>query len=238
MCRFKYLFIIIFVFLKGTDLPVAGESLSWPSHLKVIRQDTLKENQKLYNGRIWRNLYYLTDGNQFLFSGEFLPGSLTINGKRFTDVFLKYDLYNDEILTPVDSGVILQLNKELVDSFSLLFQNKIYKFIKMQFDSVKGSKNYYNVLYQGKTALYLKFTKKIDKLTVDGGNEKFYQFSRIYFMKNNIVYLINNKGDIIKALIDKKELIKPFIKKNRLSVSEKEPESFIPVIRYYDVISR
>jgi hypothetical protein len=50
--------------------------------------------------------------------------------------------------------------------------------------------------------------------------------------------MINNKSDLIKALIEKKEMIKPFIKKNRLYVSEKEPESFIPVIRYYDNISR
>ena len=222
----------------GADLSVAGETLSWPSHFKAGMVDTITENQNLINGRIWRNLYSQIEGNQFLFSSEFLSGSLTISGKRFTGVSLKYDILNDEILTPVDPGGILQLNKERVDSFSLLFQDRIFKFIKTQFDSVKSSKNYYCVLYQGKTAFYLKFTKKIDKLTIDGGNEKFYQFARIYFVKNNIVYLINNKGDLLKALIDKKELLKLYIKKNRLSCSEKDPESFIPVIRYYDSIGR
>lgn len=238
MCRIKFLGILFMVFIIGIDFSVAGKDLSRTFQSGWNQQDTLIDNQNLFNGRIWRNLYSQFEGNQFLFSDEFLSGSLTINGKRFTDVLLKYDICNDEILTPADPGGILQLNKERVDSFSLLFQDRIYKFIKMQFDSVKGSKNYYNVLYKGKTALYLKFTKKIDKLTVGGENEKFYQFSRIYFIKNNVVFLINNKGDMIKALIDRKELIKSFIKKIRLSVSEKEPESFIPVIKYYENISR
>jgi len=238
MCRFKLLFILFFLLIIGADLSVTAQSLAVPYRSDRSQKDSLIENQDLFNGRIWRNLYYLSEGNQFLFSKEFLPGSLTINSKRFTDIFLKYDIYNDEILTPVDQGGILQLNKELVDSFSLSFQDKTFKFIKMQDDSIKGSKKYFNVLYQGKTALYLKYTKKIDKLTIDGGNEKFYQFSRIYFVKDNVIYMINSKSDLIKALIEKKEMIKPFIKKNRLYVSEKEPESFIPVIRYFDNISR
>ena len=37
--------------------------------------------QLLYNGRAWRNLYYKIRGDQFLFSTEFLPGSVTVEGK-------------------------------------------------------------------------------------------------------------------------------------------------------------
>ena len=146
MCRFKLLFILFFPLIIGADLSVTAQSLAVPYRSDRSQKDTLIENQDLFNGRIWRNLYYLSEGNQFLFSKEFLPGSLTINSKRFTDIFLKYDIYNDEILTPVDQGGILQLNKELVDSFSLSFQDKTFKFIKMQDDSIKGSKKYFNVL--------------------------------------------------------------------------------------------
>jgi hypothetical protein len=40
----------------------------------------------------------------------------------------------------------------------------------------------------------------------------------------------------MKVLINDKEMIKNYIKINKLRISEKEPESFIPVIRYYDSI--
>lgn len=238
MFRYNILIILFFILFSGVGL--SGSVPIFPSPLTIIvdRQDTLKENQVLHNGRIWRNLYYLTEGDQFLFSKKFLPGSVAISGKIFTNVFLKYDIYKDEILTPVDTGGILQLNKELVDSFSLIFQNKTYRFIRMQDDSVKGSKKYFNLLYKGKTALCLKYYKKIEKLPVDGGNDNFYQFSRIYVVKANQIYLITGGRDLMKILIKEKELIKTFIKKNKLDVSVKEPESFIPVLRYYDSISQ
>lgn len=237
MRRFKILIILFLTLSVVSDLAGVVQGFSKQLPYKVSQQDTLKENQILYNGRIWRNLYYLTEGDQFLFSKKFLPGSIAINGKIFTNVFLKYDIYKDEILTPADTGGILQLNKELVDSFSLFFQNKTYQFIRMQDDSVKGSKKYFNVLYKGKTALCIKYFKKIEH-PVDGGNDRFYAFNRLYFVKDNLAYLITGKRDLMKILINEKELIKTFIKKNRLDVSEKEPESFIPVIRYYDNISR
>ena len=144
----------------------------------------------------------------------------------------------DEVLTPADQGGILQLNKEMVDSFSLFFQNKSYLFIRLQEDSLKRSSRYFNVLYKGKTVLYVSYRKKIDKLAVEGKYDKFYQLIRIYFVKDNIFSQIDNKGDLIRILVEYKGMIKKYIKNNELDVSKKEPESFVPVIRYYDSISR
>jgi hypothetical protein len=198
--------------------------------------DTLYENQLLYNGKIWRNLYYMVKGDQFLFSKEFLPGTLTMVGKTFTNVSIKYDLYNDEILTPLDSGGILQLNKEMVDGFSIFFQNKTYKFIRE--DSLEGLKGYVNVIYKGKSALYAKHIKKIGLLAEENKYDKFYQVVRIYFVKDNIVYPITSKSDLFKVLHEDKKEIKDFIKKNNLVISKDLPESFYPIIRYYDSINQ
>jgi len=201
-------------------------------------QDSLKENQVLYNGRIWRNLYYQVNENQFLFTNEFISGSVTISGKTFRNVNLKFDIFKDEILTPLEPGRILQLNKELVDSFSLSFLNKTYRFVKFRADSINGQMRYFNVLYNGKTALYLKYSKKIDKLSIDGQYDKFYQFTRIYLLKENAIYPISGKGDLLRVMNNKKEQIRDFIRKNKLTVSEKDPESLVAVVRYYDSLSQ
>lgn len=199
-------------------------------------QNTLSENQVLYNGKIWRNLYYQVQENQFLFSNEFLPGSLTISGKTFNNINLKYDIFKDELLTPVDNGIILQLNKEMIDSFSLNYQNNTYRFIRLKEDSGPGG--YFKILYKGKSALYLKYFKKIDKLAVEGQYDRFYQYSKLFFVKDNKVYQITGKSDLLNAIDDKKDLVKIFIKKNKLNVSEKIPESFIPTLRYFDGLSQ
>jgi hypothetical protein len=187
---------------------------------------------------MWRNLYVMVKGDQFLFSRDYSQGSLTINGNNYTNILINYDIYNDEILTPKKNGSILQLNKEMVDSFTMSFAGKTYRFVNAQADSLPVIKGYVKVLYRGKSALYVKYKKEIAALAVDDKYDLFFRTYRIYFMKEGKVYLISSKRDLLKILQEDKSRIKDFMKKNRLKVYRIEPESFIPVIRYYDSLSR
>lgn len=236
MRRFSITALLIFTVLTWSNSTGIGENYS--EKLYATLQDSLKGNQILYNGKLWRNIYYNVQEDQFLFSKEFLPGTVTISGKTFKGLMLKYDIFKDELLTPVDPGGILQLNKEMVDSFSLFFRNKTYYFEKIQEDSLSHSKMYANILYKGKAALYLKYTKKIEKLAVEGKYDRFYQISRLYFVKRMRVYPVYGRSEIMKIIFDNNGQVKNFIKKNKVIVSEKEPESLIPVLRYYDTISQ
>jgi len=238
MSRYKILFLFVLTFFIPAGLSGIMPELMLISHAASKQQDSIRENQVIYNGKIWRNLYYMVNEDQFLFSKEFLKGSVTMRGISCSNINLKYDIFKDELLTTVESGGVLQLNKEMVDSFSVLFQDKMYRFIRIKEDSTEGQKGYFNILYKGKTALYLKYFKKIDKLSVNGENEKFYQFNKLYFAKDNKIFQITGKNDLLNILKDQKELIKSYIKKNNIKVSEKEPETFIPVIRYFDSISQ
>lgn len=233
MQRFRILSLFLVVLITGFKLYAGNQNLS-SIPVKSVQSDTLLDNQTLYNGKIWRNLYYLVMEDQFLFSKEYLPGILTINGKTFNNVQIKYDIFKDEILTPIDSGRILQLNKELIDSFSISFLDKKYQFIKMKEDSLKTYLSYFNVLYKGKTTLLLKFEKKIDKLSVEGKYDKFYQITRIFIVTGEKLYQVSGKGDLFRLFPEDKMQLKDFMKKSKLRISEKEPESFIPVIRFHD----
>jgi hypothetical protein len=98
-------------------------------------------------------------------------------------------------------------------------------------------KGYVDVLYKGKSALYVKYLKTIDRSAVEGEYDKFYQESQIYFVKDDLAYLIKSRIDLFNAMDEEKTQIKDFMKKNKIKISKREPESFIPVIRYYDRIS-
>lgn len=202
------------------------------------QQKPVRENQILYNGKVWRNLYTPVKGNQFLFSAYYLQSSVTISGKSFYNVGLVYDIYNDEIITTSNTGYNLELNKEMVDSFSFSFQNRIYRFLNTHEDSIEGVKGFVNVLYKGKSALYVKYRKEIQLLAVDDRYDQFYQSHRLYYQKDSTVHLISGKNDLLKILQNEKILLKAYIKKNKLKVSKKDPESFVPIVRYYDSLSK
>jgi len=207
----------------------------------VIEQDTLKESQNLYNGKVWTNRYRKINEDQFLFTNYFLPGTVSTNSKTFRNLLIKYDIYSDEILIPVNNDEILQLNKEIIDSFSIIFENKVYKFMKIQVDTlneIKDYKGYFCVLYKQVSALYIKYKKDILPSIKDKNDVEFVQTHKIYFVKDKIVHPIKTKNDLFNTLNADKEQIKNYLRNNKLKVSNKNPESFIPVIRYYDNISQ
>jgi len=235
MIRFVFILISSLNLFPGSVLngiaPSRSESFSG------CNQDTLQSKQILYNGRVWRNLYYKVLEDQFLFSKEFLPGSVTINGKTFGNTGVRYDIYNDEIMTVTDRGTILQMNKEMIDMFTFNFMNKAYQFKKLEADSLNQLEGYVNVLYNGESSLLVKYKKEIDLLGVDNKYDVFYQTHRIYLQKEGIVNHVSGKKDLITILNDRKQLIKDFIKANKIRLSKKNPGSFIPVLEYYDSLS-
>lgn len=235
--KYFVLFFLVVIFTTNFLWGIVPE-LSKYIQSKENSNDTVRESQILYNGRDWRNKYYKVKGDQFLFSNWFLQGSVSINGNSFKNLSIRYDILNDEILTPANNGIIIQLNKEKIDSFNLISQNNTYKFVKIKKDTLTGLSGFVNVLYEGNTALYVKYIKEIQPLAEENKYDKFFQSHRIYIMRNRILYNISGKGDLLRVLYEDKIQIKKFIKKNELTVSRKKPESFVPVIRYYDSISK
>jgi hypothetical protein len=238
MNRIVFMFGIILAFSSGYDVYGIKPTELNPFGTSLADQDSIRERQILYNGTVWTNRYHRIRGDQFLFSAFFIPSAVTINGKTFNNVRIKYDIYADEIITPVNREDILQLNKEVVDSFTINSENKIYKFTNVMADTMKSFKGYVSVLYKGKSALYLKYIKTITPFVTTEYDGSFNQISILYFRRGNEIYPIKSISDLLKILSIQKDQIRNFIKKNKLKVSKKIPDSFIPVIRFYDSISQ
>lgn len=238
MIRNNYLAFIIINLLIGNSIPGIYHSNAKSSGSDLLRQDTINENQFLYNGRLWRNLFPLIKENQFLFTKEFLPASITMRGKTFSDVMIKYDIFTDEIITPFAPAGMLQLNKQMVDSFSLIFQNKNYHFIRIPDSNTDFPGGYYNVVYKGKTTLYARYSKKIEKLADKDEFDKFYQINRIYLVQEGKIFNIPGKNDLFRVLNVPKKEVRQFMKGNNIRISNEDPLSFIPFLRFIDDLKK
>jgi hypothetical protein len=199
-------------------------------------QDSLMAKQELYNGRIWINRFLMVKGDQFLFSRSFIPGRVTIKGSTF-DVNLRYDINEDEIHIIAGHFGVLQVNKELVDSFTIAFNNRDYHFITVRNDTLPEPA-YLNLLYKGAISLYARYQKKIDKIS-GGEGSRFYQVNRIYLSRDGINHTVAGKAGLLSLSGDRSESIKTWMKKNHVRVTARDPQSFVPVIVYYNsLISR
>ena len=232
MKRIIALFVSLFA-ITALSFPCnAGFSVVSDNPISV--QDTLKERQILYNGILWTNKYHKFEGDQYLFSDIFLPGSLSFNNHQFRNLEIRYDILSDEIMIPRDRDAIVQLNKEMVDSFTLVFENKEYRFLNFRSDSLLGSGGYFNVLYEGKSALYSKYIKSITTVITDKGNGYFNQTMHLILVLNGKDFKISKLKDIMNLVPDASLQIRNFIREKKLKVTIKNPDTFVPVIRYYD----
>jgi hypothetical protein len=62
----------------------------------------------------------------------------------------------------------------------------------------------------------------------------FNQVNRIFVEKNDQIFRIDSKRELLKLLEDQKRLLHTFIRSSKLRISRRNPESFKPVIEYYD----
>jgi hypothetical protein len=206
--------------------------------LKIQFQDSVWEKQLLYNGIIWKNKYHRILGDQFLFSNLFLHGTIFTHGKQFGNVRIKYDILSDEIITPVNTEDILQLNSEMVDSFSIVFGDKTYRFINNKDDTIKDLNGYVNLLYKGRISFYAKYKKTISPSFTQKSDGEFIQTQFMYLLKDNLIHPVFGIKTLFKIYSTNKKQIRNFILKNKLKISKKTPESLIPVIRFCDSLSR
>jgi hypothetical protein len=117
------------------------------------------------------------------------------------------------------------------------FQGRQYRFDRFADDSLKGVKGYLQIVYKGKSALYIKYKKEIELLAVDKKYDKFFQSEKIWFVRGGEAFPVSGKGDLMKIMGDQKTAAKEYVKKNKLKMSKSDPGSFVPLIRYYDSLS-
>ncbi|MCU0456660.1 MAG: hypothetical protein MUE74_10190 [Bacteroidales bacterium] len=220
---------ILLAFLLTSFLPDLKAGFSEP--------DTA-DNQILYNGKIWRNLYSKVRGHAFLFSDKFESGSVKIAGRTFTNVDVRYDIYKDELIAVTGNGFLIQMNKEMVEAFSIPHDGIIYEFIRTGSDTLRNPNGYVNVLASGTVSLLVKYRKKIVYLAVDNKYDQFEQLHRMYLMKDGAPYPVNSRRNLLALLDDRKQELKTFIRKENLKTVRKNPNSFRAVVEYYNMLSQ
>lgn len=200
-------------------------------------QEKRPGDQDLLNGRIWHNKYQKVFGDQYFLTNAYLKGSVTLNGRKYDGLDLLYDIADDELILKTESYPVIILNKELVDSFTLRNGDRTYKIINERIDTLVIHQGYINVLYEGPSAFYVKYAKRIQPLAVDGRSDLFFQEVRMYIRQDTLMMRVERKKDILNLLKDKKKEIKDFIRIDRINgfrLSAKDPDTFVPLLKYYD----
>lgn len=227
-------FFLTSLLLLFTGICFGHEIIQATGTFSDVSQNRPPDKQLLLNGRIWRNQYSKAEGDQFFLANTFLTGSVIFNGLRFNNLNLKYDIINDELLLSIESYPVIMMNKEMVDSFSLDFENRSYHIFNAGTDTSAVIRGYANVIYNGPSAVYVKYIKELHPLGADGRYDLINQTHHIYLKKGEIIIPVSGRRKLLYLLEDKKREIRSFMKSNRIRIRRKDPYTFVPLLRYYD----
>ncbi|MDC8000550.1 hypothetical protein POV26_05850 [Aequorivita todarodis] len=195
------------------------------------------DNTGLFNGTEFTDLFLNTDGTYRYFNGyDYAVGSVTYNGQYYVNVFLKYDLLEDNLLTRSDDNLSIfnvKLIPEFVGSFSIYGRN----FVSMPGTNLEITGNgYFEAAYLGnKLDLYIKHTKKKkDKPLKNGVQYRFSEYN-FYVLKNSGNYtIINSERELRKLLPEKEDEIRNFYKSYK-ALYKSDPDSFMTkLVKYLD----
>ncbi|TAD96834.1 MAG: hypothetical protein EAZ97_13345 [Bacteroidetes bacterium] len=180
------------------------------------------------------------------FINQWLPTEVLNNeGVKYQPSLIKLDIYEaQEVLMKRTTGdsIILDYNKIRQISISDTVKKKIYVFRRIAEPRRQETKaDFYQVLLEGKYSLFVKRGKYVLKADFKGAysNGIFYDEykpTNIFYVKNAtndaLEEVKNSKKAFLKALPNQEELLKTYIKTEKIDFDKEE--DLIKLIRYYN----
>jgi hypothetical protein len=202
----------------------------------------LSPERGLYNGSEYAyNAYYpftINEGHPFFQSKGFDTGSVFYDGVLYENVPLLFDIVKLELLThDPTNNYIMRLNGERVEWFTIWG----HTFIRLSGDPATSPLHtgFYDLLYNGKTALYKRVSKIFKENSSSFQGLKIYPVeSNEYFIKSdNRYYSVKNKTSLLLIMGNKKKAVAQFMKKNKLKLRTAREYALIKIVSYYDGIN-
>jgi hypothetical protein len=210
------------LFIGIIQIPLQGQQSSGGSALpfRDLVYWSYGQDQELVNGMQYYNKHPRSLGHPYLLEGWVHQGSVTIRGKLYNNVWLKYDIHKQQVeveyqtMSGADNQVILVGDR--LDEFTI--EEQYFK--RMKLDEEVGAQ-FYQVLGEGQMILYIQWEKKLVPLSGDSRFiEEFSSPKRNYMLELDAsVQPFSNKKSFV-ALFPKvlQKDIKRLIKDNHLMI--------------------
>jgi hypothetical protein len=235
----------VLVFFIGSclTLPLRALSQNTPADSAFLQQAIANismaykketaENLHLYNGSEYLRQGHGVKGFPFFQSAGMLKGDVFYDGSLYHDVSMQYDLEEDNLVISDYSGnVFIRLVKEKVQYFII----DGHRFVHLGAGAGLPADGFYESLYNGKLNAYARRQKKTIQ-ALNPADEGYRLYNTWLVEKQGAFFTVAGEGSVLEILSDKKDLLKKYIRSDKLKF-KKTPEIFLArVAGYYDQLN-
>lgn len=191
--------------------------------------------QFLYNGVEWLPGFAMVKGHEFFLTKEYLNADITIEGVRFSNVRLRYDICNDNVILLWKAAFPIILSRERIDEFTVRHEGTTRRFVN--FGSIfPESGGFSEVLYAGGTTFVARYTKVVSLNATPSSYAQFSEYTRYYYLINNTCTQIRNRGAFLKLMGDHEPDVRRYIRHNNILLGSFSPAGFGIAAAFYDTL--
>jgi hypothetical protein len=142
-----------------------------------------------------------------------------------------YNIVSDELITNnYAHNAFIVLSPEKVDSF--VIQHHVFVPLTSDKYNHLEKDGYYDQLYAGEPGLYAKREKRF---VVGSGSEetKYIQHDDYFIKLKNVFYAVDGKSALLDVLKDQQDLLKKYIRTNKLNFKKELESSLVLTTIYY-----
>jgi len=215
-----------------------SQNQEYSKELSILLDSTQKNygsRDMLVNGAVHFPENRLAKGSPYLFSDDFIQGTVFTDGLAFEGCELSYNIVTQQLILlatmPNGARLPIQLDNALVDSF-LLFD---YLFINTDKLNIKINPPFALAIQLGKNQWVLSFTKQfINQYNQNTPYGKFSGASRnLYYSNNEKLVRIKSKKAFIKLFPEIKKELSQYISKKHIKIKSASPEQLAHLIEFW-----
>lgn len=197
----------------------------------------IKQQSLLYNGYAYEgHLKSITGSPYFQDTPDFTSGTVVYDGFSHRNIPLKYDIYQDKLISLLANGVsMFSLINEKVSDFYLYQHHFVY--INVADTTVNNplKKGFYDLIYNGKSQILVKRTATVQTTTSMYGVENFFTQKNAYHLKkDNKYYRISNESSFLKLFKEKKNELKQHLRASNIKFKKNPEQAMIILVTYYE----
>jgi len=223
--------VILFLCLFQLPLGAQERTAETSQEYVALVEWAYGQDQELVNGLQYYNRHPRSLGHPYLLEGWVHQGSVSLRGKLYPGIWLKYDIYNQHVeveyrtMNGADNQVILVSDR--VDNFSI----GSYFFEKLKLEEDK--EQFYQVIGEGRMVWYIRWKKNLVPMSGDSRfMEEYTSPKRSYLVKlEGSFHPFNTQKSFVQIFPkDKQKDLKKLIKNNKIQIrtaSTEQIELFI-----------
>lgn len=230
-------FLILLVNLSGaviySQANVEREAYNWFDELTGLK------NTDLFNGKEYLEQHVIRNQkHKFLISAEYAPGCVHYEGQPYSDVLMRYNIYDDLLLVKIqnrEGEVSFELHKSKIDRFEL----RGHLFVKIRNEGgEKEVQGFHEILLEEPSFSLLKKHRKKQKKFLDR-DYTYYEFEwaepEYVYMAEGEYVQVNSRRSLFAVFPDSRREIRQYYRANK-SLLNQDPDRFY--IRLFPELAR